>query len=259
MSWFYKQIFYLGARRRNPSLFSQFEKLKKSERFSREKLKKDNQALLKEFVIFAYQNSPYYRSVFDERGINPIKNWSLEEFKKIPVIQKRNLIEHNSLIHTSVAKEEKTFFCETSGTSGEILTFQRDEIWDSFNRAAIWRGYSWYGVNPWDYSLYFWGYNSNWFKKIKLRIMDFLVNRYRIFDYDPQSMRSLNSKLWKVKSIEGYSSMIYELAKINEDQGLEFPDLKMVKGTSEKVFPHYQEVAEKVYGRRIINEYGSAE
>ena len=259
MSWIHEQIFRLGARKRNPSLLRQFDALIQTDFLDKLELLQRNENQLKAFVLFAFQNSPFYKNHFEKAGFDPSKDWTLEDFARVPAVSKRDLIDYNSSIHTEVATTEKTFFCETSGTSGEILTFQRDELWDSFNRAAIWRGFSWYGVNPWDFRLYFWGYNSDWKKKLKLRIMDASVNRFRIFDYDPASMRKLKSKLSKVKAIEGYSSMIYELAQLNKDSNLDFSQLKMVKGTSEKVFPHYQDLALQVYGHRIINEYGSAE
>lgn len=259
MSWIHEKIFRFGALSRNPSLFGQFGGLIKSDFWSRDKLIEENEKQLREFILFAYENSPFYKSHFDKAGFSTTSDWVISDLVKLPPVTKRDLIDFNSDIHTSIAKTEKTFFCETSGTSGEILTFQRDELWDSFNRAAIWRGFSWYGVNPWDFRLYFWGYNSDWKKKLKLRFLDALVNRIRIFDYNPESIAKLKSKLAKVKAIEGYSSMIYELAQLNKTSGLEFPHLKMVKGTSEKVFPHYQDLALQVFGHRIINEYGSAE
>jgi phenylacetate-CoA ligase len=39
----------------------------------------------------------------------------------------------------------------------------------------------------------------------------------------------------------------------------DFPRLKMIKGTSEKIFPVYQHVVMEVFGRKIISEYGAAE
>jgi phenylacetate-CoA ligase len=89
--------------------------------------------------------------------------------------------------------------------------------------------------------------------------MDFLVNRFRLFDYDPEKLQRLLPKLDRVNIIEGYSSMIYELANLIQKQKPAFRELKLVKGTSEKVYPHYQDVAKEVYGRSIANEYGSTE
>jgi phenylacetate-CoA ligase len=55
--------------------------------------------------------------------------------------------------------------------------------------------------------------------------------------------------------------MINRIAKAyNEDPSLPRPkSLKLVKGTSEKIFPAYQKEARRAFGRSIVSEYGAAE
>lgn len=259
MSLFHKWLFFQGAKRRNPSIFRHFKDLKETENLNFDDLQELNEKRLKEICQFAFENSPFYKAQFEKVEFNPIENWSLDKFKTLIPTTKSDLIQKNAEIHTPDGLFQKRFFVETSGTSGEILTFHRDESWDSFNRAAIWRGYSWFDANPWDRKLYFWGYNTAFFKRVKLGFMDFLVNRFRLFDYNPKKLKKLESKLSRLKIIEGYSSMIYELAILMKGKNQDFDQLKLVKGTSEKVFPHYQDIAQEVYGRKITNEYGSTE
>ncbi len=259
MGKLHEYLFRLGAKKRNPSLFRHFSSLKESEKKSREALEELNFSRLHELLLFVDKHSRYYKDLFERSGFDPGDEFSLEEFLKIPITTKQDLIASNHAIHTDETLFKKRFFCETSGTTGQILTFYRDENWDSFNRASIWRGYSWFGANPWDKRLYFWGYNTAFFKRIKLRFMDFLVNRSRIFDYDAVKLKKTRRKMKNIRIIEGYSSMIYELANSFANEAIDFSKLKLVKGTSEKVYPHYQKVAKNVFGRTITNEYGSAE
>ncbi len=259
MSLFHKWLFFKGAKKRNPSIFDHFKDLKNTENLPLSELKKLNEDRLKALCVFASVYSPFYKKKFEEAGFDPQGHWTLEKFSEIPFTTKTDLIQSNDHIHTPGNLFKKRFFVETSGTSGEILTFHRDESWDSFNRAAIWRGYSWFGVNPWDRKLYFWGYNTAPLKRLKFKLMDFTVNRFRLFDYDPGKLQSLIPKLKKVSVIEGYSSMIYELANLVADKKFDFHSLKLVKGTSEKIFPHYQDIAQEVYGMKISSEYGATE
>lgn len=54
--------------------------------------------------------------------------------------------------------------------------------------------------------------------------------------------------------------MIYEVAKMVNKLGIEKQfHLKMIKGTSEKIYERYQEEVEKAFGAKIISEYGAAE
>lgn len=253
----FKQFFKAGASFRNPSLWKHFKALKRSESCSLLELKQLQEERLFQLLQFAAENSPYYKKLFTDLGMDG-SSVSMEDFYRIPVISKTELLAQNKKIHRE-KKFEKEFFCETSGTSGQVLTFLRNESWDSFNRASIMRGYSWHGVFPWNFNLYFWGYNTKKSKRLKIRLFDFLVNRYRIFDYSEKKLLSLEKKIKRATYIEGYSSMIYELATLLEHKKMNVSKIRMVKGTSEKIYPHYQDTVKKVFGKKMISEYGAAE
>ncbi|RRG24125.1 phenylacetate--CoA ligase family protein [Ancylomarina euxinus] len=252
-----KILFQIGAKYRNPSLWKHYSELKQTEKYSFEELQAYQEFRLKKLLSFIGLNSAYYKELFQKSGINP-QTLTLKDFFNIPITSKSELLSRKPDIYQE-KKFEKEFLCETSGTSGEVLTFYRNESWDSFNRASMLRGYSWHGVKPWESNLYFWGYNTGASERRRIRFFDFLLNRYRMFDYDEKSLLSLEKKLPNVKYIEGYSSVIYELANLMEKRGIIHKNLKMIKGTSEKIYPHYQDVVKKVFGHKIISEYGAAE
>ncbi len=252
-------IYKIGERLRNPSIAARFHFLKASEKWPLASLEAYQLKKLQELVSVAYANSTYYKNSFDVFGVKPSDIRSLEDLKKLPFISKSDLLVHNKDIHTN-HKFKKYFQANTSGTSGESLKFRREESADSFNRAAIYRGYSWHNVKPWERNGYFWGYNFSEMAVLKIRMLDSLQNRFRIFNYRKESIDFFITKLKKAKFLHGYSSMIYETAKIINSQNLQKPiNLKMVKGTSEKIFESYQEEIQKAFGLRMISEYGAAE
>ena len=54
--------------------------------------------------------------------------------------------------------------------------------------------------------------------------------------------------------------MIYQTAKLINDKKLPKPkNIKMVKGTSEKIFDNYHDEVKKAFGLKIISEYGATE
>jgi len=258
-NWMSKLLFKLGARIRNPRLFYFFEVLISTDKSPKTTLNALQEKKLQELLIWANEHSAYYKKLFTDLDFNPAEGMDWEKFQKIPPISKSDLIQKNAEIQVQPEKFTKVFHCESSGTSGQVLTFKRDEAWDSFIRAAQMRGYSWHGVNPWDFNIYFWGYNSNFFKKLKLRILDLLVNRYRIFDYDESSIKNLINRSSGVVYIEGYSSMIYEMAKLLPNSKSWFKKLKLVKGTSEKIYPQYKTLVNQAFGIPLRSEYGAAE
>jgi phenylacetate-CoA ligase len=236
-----------------------FHFLKESETWPLASLQAYQLEKLQELVVIAYANSTYYKNRFDALGMKPTDIKTLKDLKKLPISTKTDLLTYNHEIHTSL-KFKKHFQANTSGTSGESLKFNREESADSFNKASAFRGYSWYNVNPWERNGYFWGYNFSDREALKIRVLDSLQNRFRIFNYRKESIDFFIKKLKNARYLHGYSSMVYETAKIINKQNLEKPlNLKMVKGTSEKIVEAYQEEIQKAFGQRMINEYGAAE
>lgn len=255
----FKWIYILGRNFRNPSSKSIHYFLDRSQFYSLTQLENFQIKKLKELLHFAYQYSEYYRNVFDQNHLHPSDINSLRDLQKLPIITKNTLIKYNQQITTDY-KFRKTFKAKTSGTSGEPLVFKRDEYSDSFNRAMINHNYKAYGIKPWDRNGYFWGFNNSFFYRLKTTFFDILQNRFRVFSYSRMEMQKFIKKLNKAKYIHGYSSSIYQTAKVINESTMSKPTkIKMVIGTSETIFDYYQPEIKKAFGTKIISEYGAAE
>jgi len=254
-----KTIYLLGQSFRNPSLKNKYAFLKSSENWSLQELENYQLKKLKELLEIAYHNSAFYKNKFDRLEIDITKINTLNDLKSLPILTKEELINFTSEIQTSIKFKNK-ILATTSGTSGQSLKFYREEAADSFNRAAIQRGYSWYGVQPWDRNGYFWGFNFSRFSRVKNIFFDTLQNRFRIFSYQESELKKFIHKAIKATYIHGYSSMIYQVAVLINKLDLTKPThIKMIKGTSEKILDgHYDEI-QKAFGTKIISEYGATE
>lgn len=250
-------LFRLGARSRNPSLFKEYDRVKASEWASADQLKQLQLERAVEFLSFAGENSRFYQRTFAEAGFRPRNLASLEELACLEPVDKSTLIARNREIHTD--HDFPGFVAETSGTTGSALEFFKSESWDSTNRAHLMRAYDWYGVKPWERSGYLWGYNVDPRRAYRVRLLDALQNRFRMFTYDARSVRKFAAKLRTATYVAGYSSMIYEVARLVRDMNLERPPLRLVKGTSEMILDAYQAASMEAFGRKITSEYGAAE
>ena len=144
-----KITFLMGARYRNPSLWKEYERLKLSEWSGQKDLLNLQIESAGRFLTFVEKHSPYYKKIFKEYGFSASSFDSIADLKKLPLITKSQLIEHNKSIHTDY-HFERFFLAETSGTTGSALEFRKNERWDSINRANMYRSYDWYGVKPWN-------------------------------------------------------------------------------------------------------------
>ncbi len=253
----FRLIFYMGAWWRNAEIFKQYAFLKSTESWSREQLEDYQLKRLKELLAHAYEHSSFYRERFSKAGMTPGDIYTLQDLASLPRLSKDKLRSQAEDIQIST---KDAFKSETSGSTGEPLVFYRGRNWDAAHRAAIYRGYSWYGVRPWDRNGYFWGFNIATSQRLKTKFLDFLQHRFRCFSYEDEELRGFLKKLRRARYLEGYSSMIGKVAQYINDTGRPFHHrLLMIKGTSEKIKESYQQEVQKAFGQRIVSEYGAAE
>lgn len=73
----------------------------------------------------------------------------------------------------------------------------------------------------------FGGYDIDSKNKIKVKILDFLQNWFRMFSYEDDELLSFIEKLKRAKYLEGYSSAIYETARMINNKKLIEINLKI--------------------------------
>lgn len=256
---FLSLIFKLFSSIRNPNLWNIFNYKKEMESNTYTNITLHQFNKLKKILIHAYENSIFWNQRFKDSNFNPYVFNSFDDLKKINPINKKDLILFNSDIQVQHIKFNKVFKSNTSGSTGERLIFSKNEYWDSSNRASIFQGYSWYNVKPWDFKIYFWGINHTKIYKIKMKILDFLVRRYRIFSIDDFSFSKVAKYNNKAIVIEGYSSIINEFSKYVIKNNIKFPNLKLVKATSETISDDLKNNVKKAFKLNVCSEYGSAE
>ncbi len=255
----YKYVYLLGVKIRNDKILDCYNKLKDSEAWSLDKLRETQLHRLREILGIAYNGSAFYRTKFDNAGFKPGDITTLEDLRRIPATTKEEVLSSSKSIQIP-GTNEKLYYSETSGSTGTPLVFYRNQEWDAWHNASVMRGYSWHGVNMWDKNGYLWGYNIAPQKRLKVKLLDFLQNRFRIFSYQDDEIDAFISKIKNAEYLSGYSSMLFEVAKkVNTRNTPHTFAFKMIKGTSEKIFDSYQLEVEKAFGRKIISEYGSAE
>ena len=254
-----KIIYLLGTKIWNDDIFNKQKFLLESQYWNIERLLIYQYGKLKNIINTAYYYSKYYRDKYDSCNLKPSDINSLSDIRKLPILTKDELLKNRELIQIK-KKGQKLYFAETSGSTGEPLVFYRDKEWDAWMRASLYRGYSWYDVNPWERNGFLWGYNFSIQKRIKVKILDELQNRFRLFSYKKKEIGKFLNKLGDAVLLSGYSSMIYELSKeVNNNNYNSHYNIKMIMGASEKIFESYQEEVIKAFGRKMVNEYGAAE
>jgi phenylacetate-CoA ligase len=124
------------------------------ETLPRQKLRQFQLAKFKKILKWAYQNSPFYRDLYKEAGLEPGDIKTLDDIRKVPKTEKSMLREiqgvepypYGSIL--SVPLEQVTEYRQTSGTTGQPVY-----------HPETWQDWEW-SSESWAYALYAHGYRD---------------------------------------------------------------------------------------------------
>jgi phenylacetate-CoA ligase len=111
-----------------------------SSRWPPERLWQLQERSLRKLLIHAYHNVPLYRSLYDQAGFRPDEFRSLDDLRKIPILQKQHLKEATP--DEVIARGTRPHHCatvETSGSTGTPLRIFLGDIDQQWQRAVAWR------------------------------------------------------------------------------------------------------------------------
>jgi len=124
------------------------------ETLPREKLQELQLKKFRRIVAWAFENSPFYRRLYKDAGMEPGDIKHFEDISKVPKIEKdmlREVQEHGPFPYgdiLSVPTQKVTAFRQTSGTTGTPV-YQAD----------TWQDWEWW-TESWSYILYAQGYRD---------------------------------------------------------------------------------------------------
>lgn len=216
---------------------------------------------LNKLLHHAYNNVPYYRNIFNERGLKPQHIQDLNDLKKLPCLTKDAFKKHFTELTATNYNLKNCPMSHTSGTSGKPLQFYQDLQENQREWAFVCHQWSRVGFNPGD-------------PRVELR--GSIIEGKKPIVYDPVrkvlrlsprlgSKEIVNFYVEKIsrfgaKFLHGYPSAIALFASMVKQYGLSVPfKLQAVLFASEAVYPWERCVVEEVFNCRVFGFYGMAE
>lgn len=234
--------------------------LQESQYWSREELEVYQIRQLSKLLHHAYENVPYYREIFDDRGLKPSDIQELEDLKKLPYLTKDTLRSRAKDLKAQNFDPGKLPMTHTSGTTGKPLQFSEDPFTRDKEWAFICHQWSRVGYKPGDL-------------RVELRGQ---VNRDKPVLYDPATKVLRLSPLIDgekkaalyldkmqgvgAKFLHGYPGAISSFALLIRKYRLAVPfSLTAVLFASEAVYPWQRELVQEIFQCRVFSHYGMAE
>lgn len=220
---------------------------------------------LNRLLHHAYGNVPYYRKVFDERGLKPRDIQNFDDLKKLPYLTKEIVQERLSDLIALNYQKSNLEYVTTSGSTGTPLYFYYEKgISRAKELAFIFTQWKRIGFKIGD-------------RRVVLRnnvIQS--VGKREFWQYDPIN-KDLILSSWHMKDqtlpryidkirefkpdfIHSYPSVITVLATFMKENNVEFfPTVKALTCASENPYSWQRELLKKVFQCRVYSHYGNTE
>lgn len=244
---------------------NKYKLLQDSQWWSREKHQQYQMNQLEKLLNHAYLYVPYYKRIFDERGLKPKNIQSFEDLKQLPFLTK-DIIRNNmqDLIAQNYQKS-KLEYATTGGSTGIPLEMYHDKRLRH--------------ANEWAFMLTQW-------KRVGYKMGDRCVvlrgnvlaadSREQYWQYNPvykylvMSSYHISDETWplyvdkirefKPAFIQAYPSVISILARFMRENNIShFPTIKAILCGSENLYPSQRKILEEVFRCRVYSWYGHTE
>jgi len=236
--------------------------LKRSQWWDRDRLEDYQLEQLSNLLEHAYKNVPFYRKIFDERGLKPNDIQDFEDLKELPIITKDDIRKNLKDMIARNFPKNTIEYMNTGGSTGDPLGFYVEKgvteareiafiktLWDRVeyhfrDKCVVLRGY---GV-PKD-KLHRYSFLGRWLILSSFHLDDDSIQLYlkKIGDHSP-------------RYIMAYPSSITIIAQYARSRGMSLElDLRALLLGSEEIYPFQRQLLEQVFKARVFSWYGQSE
>jgi len=242
-------------RRRHPQRFALLDQLLRTQAMSREQVLRKQREDLAQIVAFAVDNTDYYgRRFADSRDI-----------ASLPILTKDEVRANLDAMLARNADRTQAHIGYTGGSTGQPLAFWWDSAKHELMRAGMMRSYMMSGWRPGQKILNFWGARQDIRSGgLAKRYGEYITGEKTIAAH-AYTQAQLGEwagfvRAWRPILLQGYASIIAELASFVIDHKLRMPtSLLGVFSTAEMLDDRQRQLMEQAFGCKVFNQYGCRE
>ncbi len=216
---------------------------------------------LRTLVAHAYANVPYYREIFDERGLKPKDIESVGDLSKLPILTKETIrLRRQDLIAKDIPRIALEA-AHTSGSTGSPLTFYMDRSTRPVDRALALRRLQWLGHRTGDTTAIFKGMpltNSNKFIQYFHGAREVRMSFHHATEMRLEAMVNALDH-YRPDFIDAWPSCLHILCRWARRAGRRLPSPRFIVTASENLYPHMREYLQDAFEAPVIDWYGQEE
>jgi len=140
------KLFLLKYQLAKNGAISQFDEALKIETLSEKELKDISFKKFKTIFDYAYTHIPYYTKKYKAAGIQPNDILTEKDIQKIPILTRKDLVDHYNEFYSTEIDKEKLRISTTGGSTGTPVKvgFTKNLI----REIPKWRILNWWGLSP---------------------------------------------------------------------------------------------------------------
>lgn len=265
-SWVIRHgVYPFWLRRNHPCYFRYARQFHKTQHFSADELHHWQSQRLREQLLHAFRNIPFYRRRFEMTGMTPLDIQTSEDLKALPVLTRTELQKHGAELLASNIPLDQRVSQQTSGAKGMPVQFWVDTERIDSRRASLDRHNAWAGLRP-----------GTWYAHLSGSPVDAA--------YGPQEIRwrdrfldrrlTLNTSLisdedlarfvqllrrFRPRVLVAYAQSAVLFARYCEQNDLRDIHFRSIIVTAEMLLPGQRALLEDVFHAQVFNRYSSKE
>jgi len=236
------------------------------DKLTRAELERRQSKKLKRILIHAYENTRYYRTLFNELGFHPYDMVMSQEIRRIPLLTKKIVRKRFNDLTASNIEKGTTSEARTGGSTGVPMKFLRDieslylrkgqELY--FDR---WMGYSigekvalFVATSHYDGTI----------NRLKAKVRNATCERMLRFDPHHITEQYLESFVPKYKQfapsmIKCFPNSLKTFAEFIKKKGIAIPPVRSISCTGENLYAHQRKLFEETFGGEVFEKVGTRE
>jgi phenylacetate-CoA ligase len=219
------------------------------------------QALLRH----AHERCPFYRQRFEQVGLHPNDLRCLEDLRKLPILEKRDIQEQAADMVARGWPEGDLIRNQTGGSTGTPITFSLSRDRKCSRAAATLRHNRWAGWNVGDRAAVIWGAPrdrpaNTWRARFRNAVLrePLWLDTAALTEASLQTFyRELHRS--RPRIIQAYARSAVLFARYLADKRLRPPQPAAIVTSAEVLEPKDRELLESVFGCPVFNRYGCRE
>jgi phenylacetate-CoA ligase len=218
---------------------------------------------LRSVIAYAYENVPYYRSLFNRCGIKPEDIRTAKDLSAIPITSSQDYrIRPLKETLSRLVKPERTLCRATSGSSGRPFLIRRTFLEDHLLNFFRIRTLQQFGVQIRDKIAHIRLVSASHQRQNLLGGVRQSLGIYR--DFPVNSLQSA-ARIWKELAelrpdvIKGYPAVLTHISSYREKQDASNLDLRFIVAGGEALPAYRRKQIEQGFGRKVYDLYGSHE